>query len=299
MGESISEQDDANPGGWFIHHNIMDARQERCTDWRTQPHSHFLYVPHSPDKNRPVRQYNNLFIWGPDTENEFGIGMEHSSQADGGNNTSPVMHECFNNILLRVFIDGTKRYDPWLGQTAGSYSDSFAPNRTDFVLGPLTRYSAAESNELFDYNCYWRPASMTVSPLLRGHRRGGIGQTRFNFATLAAWRAHAEFEHSKLSGARRAAYAPGFDGNSTDSKPSLPSIDDYPNSRFSYRPAANSVVTVATSTSLSGTNWWSTPPSWGATYFPWEDGEKTLAPSAWKGALDPSGVTMPVGVQNP
>jgi hypothetical protein len=225
--------------------------------------------------------------------------MEHSSQADGGNNTSSVMHECFNNILLRVFLEGAKRYDPWVGQAEGSYSDSFAPNRTDFVLGTMTRYSASESNELFDYNCYWRPAGMIVSPLFRGHRRGGIGQTLFNFNSLAAWKAHTEFEHSKLGGVRRGSYAPGFDGNSTDSKPTLPSIDDYPSSRFDYRPAPTPVVTAATASSLSGTNWWSPPPSWGATYFPWDDGEKTLAPSPWKGALDPNGTTMPIGVQNP
>jgi hypothetical protein len=299
MGENVDELSDANPGGWFIHHNIMDARQERCTDWGTQAHPGALYIPHSPDDNRPVRQYNNLFIWGPDTENEFGIGMEHSSQGDGGNNTSTVMHECFNNILLRVFLEDTKRYDPDGGGGASAYSDSFAQDRSDFVLGTCTRYSASESNELFDYNCYWRPSSMSVDALLKGHRRGGIGQTRRDFDTLAAWKAHAEFEHSKLSGARRGAYAPGFDGNSTDGKPTLPSIDDYPNSRFNYRPAATSVVTTATASSLSGANWWSTPPTWGATYFPWNDGEKSLAPSPWKGALDPNGTTLPVGVQNP
>jgi hypothetical protein len=300
FGENISESPgDANPGGWFIHHNIMDARQERCTDWRAQAHPGALYIPHSPDNNRPERKYNNLFIWGPDIENEFGIGMEHSSQGDGGNNTSSVMHECFNNILLRVFLEGTKRYDPAGDGVAVRYSDSFAESRTDFVLGVLTLYSATESNELFDYNCYWRSASMSVDGLFRGHRRGGIGQTTFNFASLAAWHAHAEFEHSKLSGVRRGAYAPGFDGNSTDSKPTLPSIDDYPNSRLNYRPSPTSVVTTATTSSLSGVNWWTTPPTWGATYFSWNDGARTLAPSPWKGALDPNGTTMIVGVQNP
>jgi hypothetical protein len=58
-------------------------------------------------------------------------------------------------------------------------------------------------------------------------------------------------------------------------------------------------VTTASSGSLSGANWWSTPPSWGATYFAWNDGEKTLAPTAWKGALDPNGTVMTVGVRNP
>lgn len=299
MGEGINELSDPNPGGWFIHHNIMDLRQERNTDWRSQPHPHFLYCPHSPDDNRPVRQYNNLFIWGPDSENEFGIGMEHSSQADGGNNTSAVMHECFNNILLRVHLEGTKRYDPWAGAEEGSYSDSFADDRSDFVLGVLTRYSAAESNELFDYNCYWRPATLTTDALFRGHRRGGVGNPTFNFASIAAWKAHAEFTHSKSSGALRGAYSPGFDGNSTDTKPTIPTIDDYPTSRFNYRPSPTGAVTVATSSSLSGTNWWTTPPTWGTTYFNWSAGGGSLAPSPWKGALDPNGSTMTVGVQNP
>ena len=128
----------------------------------------------------------------------------------------------------------------------------------------------------------------------------GQGQTRYSFSSLSAWRAHSEFAHSKLSGTYRPAYSPGWEANSTDTKPIMATIDDFPNSRLTgYRPEPTSAVTVAASGSLNGRNWWTTLPTWGDEYFPWDDGAITLAPDAWKGALDPSGSTMPVGVQNP
>jgi hypothetical protein len=116
---------------------------------------------------------------------------------------------------------------------------------------------------------------------------------------LAAWHASAAFTLSKGSGSRRGAYAPGFEGNSTEAKPTLPSLDNFPSDRFQYRPSATSAVTTATDDSLSGEDWWSTPPTWGGNYFPWDDGERRLAPSPWKGALDPNGNILPIGVQNP
>ena len=107
------------------------------------------------------------------------------------------------------------------------------------------------------------------------------------YADLAAWFASSEFEHSKLSGARRAAYSPGWEGNSTMTKPTIPSLDDWPNSRLQYRPAPTSAVTVASNGSLNGQNWWSTPPSWGTGFFGWTIDGYGLAPSNYKGPLDP------------
>ena len=69
----------------------------------------------------------------------------------------------------------------------------------------------------------------------------------------------------------------------------------FPSSQLDYRPQALAVV-GAPATPPSETNWWSSPgwTSYGATATPFN-----MAPSAWKGALDPSGSTVPVGVQNP
>jgi hypothetical protein len=98
----------------------------------------------------------------------------------------------------------------------------------------------------------------------------------------------------------RTATGPGFEANGTDERPEMPSVTDFPSDRFDYRPAPTAAVTVATSSSLSGADWWSgAGPSWGREDFPWNDGATSLAPSPWKGAVDPNGSTMPVGVQNP
>ena len=95
-------------------------------------------------------------------------------------------------------------------------------------------------------------------------------------------------------------YRPGFEANGSDERPDMPAVTDFPFGRFGYRPAPTAAVTVAASGSLSGADWWSgAGPSWGREYFPWSDGATSLAPSPWKGALDPNGVTMPVGVQHP
>lgn len=308
MGVGGEAEGDATvPGEFFMHHNIVDARFEVGSDWRAQPHPRYPYLSHSPDGRSPWKIYNNLILFGPDTEEEFGTALMHCpTNTDNTLTGAANMHEVFNNIILRVFLEGTKRYDPTFTSTgSGSGFSNVHTSRSDYVNGgsagtshTYVRYSAAFSNELFDYNCYWRPGSMSVDPMFENYRRGK-NQPQHNFTSIANWKAHAEFEHSKLSGSFRGAYSPGFDGNSTDSKPTLAALDSYPTDRFKYRPSATSVVTIAASGSLSGANWWSTPPSWGAIYFPWNDGERTLAPSAWKGSLDPNGSTLPVGVQNP
>lgn len=296
----VAEGDDPNPGGWFVHHNILDNRQERGTNWRAQPHPHFLYGTHSADSDTPKKIYNNLFIWGPDSEEELMAGFQHCPQGANVANTNngllgaSNMHQFFNNIALRVFLEGTKRYDA-VSSLGGKYSDN-QKDRSDF-LTRFSTYSADNTNQLFDYNLYWRSSGLSVDKLLREMSRGG-GTSATSY-TLAEWLASAEFTHSKASGAFRAAYSAGFEGNSTDTKPTMPSLDDFLSSRFDYRPSAESQVTTAASSSLSGEDWWTTPPTWGDTYFPWNDGALTLAPDAWKGALDPSDSTMPIGVQNP
>ncbi len=224
--------------------------------------------------------------------------MNHCVGGDDNTLTGAAnMHETFNNIVMRVFLEGTKRYDA-ISSLGAQYSDN-NQGRSDDVNGRRwVRYSATKSNELFDYNLYWRPAAMTTKGMLI-YARGKL-QTETQYASLAAWRASSEFTHSKQSGAYRAAYTDGFDGNSTDTKPTIPTIDNYPVDRFQYRPAATVAVTDAAVGSLSGAEWWSgLGPTWGRDYFPWNDGVITLVPDAWKGPLDPNGSTLPVGVQNP
>jgi hypothetical protein len=300
FGESGDDGQDADPGQWYFHHNILDCRREKCSNWRAQPHPQDVYTPHSPDGNSPRKFYNNLVFSGPDIQEEDGIGFQHQPQADsGGNNTlsgAAMTHQMFNNIILKVFIEGTKRYDPVVTNPDAQYSDIFQ-NRSDFLGNRQNRYSAAATNELQDYNLYWRRSEMTVDGAFRNQRGGG--QTVTEYPDLAAWFASSEFDHSKLSGTLRGAYAAGWEGNSTMTKPTLPALDNWPAERFQYRPAATSSVTTAASGSLNGQNWWTSPPTWGDDYFPWNDGEMTLAPSAYKGPLDPSGDTIPVGVQNP
>ena len=55
------------------------------------------------------------------------------------------------------------------------------------------------------------------------------------------------------------AYSPGFLNSASDTKPTLASLDDFPASRFQYRPAAETQVTTATTASLSGADWWTVP----------------------------------------
>ena len=303
FGESGDDGTVLFPHQWYVHHNIIDDRREKCPNWRAETPPKDVHTPHSPNGNNAFKIYNNIVFCGPDRQEEFGIGFEHSPQGSGGGNNTATgaanAHQVFNNIILLNFLEGTKRYNPIVTNPDAQYSDiSGQQNRSDFVGNRQTRYSAAHSNELQDYNLYWRPSGMRTNGLLRMQR--GAGQTVTVYASLTAWRNSAEFEHSKLSGTWRPAYSPGFEGNSTQTAPSIPSRNDWPNNRFQYRPAATSAVTVASNGSLNGQNWWiGLGPSWGRAYFPWNDGAMTLAPDAWKGPLDPNGSTMPIGVQNP
>lgn len=292
-GVGGNELTSPNPGQEYIHHNIFDHRIARCTHWRAQPHPNPLWISHSPDADsHPRKIYNNLFIFGPDCEQESHAGLAHNpSSVDAADNFDAIAHELFNNIVIRW---DTQRYDPLAGAT---YSDGSATDQSDFI----TRFHHfdGDTNELYDFNLYYRDVP---APLVDGVFKDMSAtrfSTQFDYASLAAWTASAQFTASKLAGSQRGAYSDGLEGNSTDTKPTLATIDDFPTSRFQYRPGATSAVTVAASGSLSGEDWWSTPPTWGDDYFSWSAGGGTLEPDAFKGALDPSGSTLPVGVQTP
>ncbi len=167
------------------HHGLPP---EKCSNWRAQPHPQDVYTPHSPDGNSPRKIYNNLVICGPDRQEEDGIGFEHSPQGSGGGNNrlngAANTHQVFNNIILLTFLEGTKRYDPVVTNPNAQYSDNLR-NRSDFLGNRQNRYSAAHSNELQDYNLYWRRPAMNVNAAFRNQR--GAGQTVTTYADLAAW----------------------------------------------------------------------------------------------------------------
>jgi hypothetical protein len=175
------------------------------------------------------------------------------------------------------------------------YSNIFQ-NQSDFVCG-RQHCDPNASNELWDFNMYYKDVPNAVDGLFS--ETSASGRPGSSFASLAAFKASALFTLSKTSGSKRGAYPPGFENSSTDSRPTLPSLDDFPGSRFLYRPTAQTQVTTATTGSLSGADWWSTPPSWGAQFFSWSAGGGSVAPSGWKGALDPNGSTITVGVLDP
>ncbi len=286
LGGNGSPPRDSNGGRWYVHHNVVDARTQKCSDWRAETTPPFLWLNHSASGSQPRKNYNNTVLFGPDPEDEQGFGFNHNSNRD---NTSSEAHEVFNNLFIR---HDTQRYDPaWSGNLG---------RRTDNV-GRLASVSAAFSNEFWDFNLYYRDVpkvnGVFVDGLLKQWRKGKDNDER-QFDSLGAFRNSDFFTLSKQGGALRGAYAPGFEANGTDRKPSLASLDQFPARRFNYRPAATTEVTVATDKSLSGANWWSTPPAWG-TAFPWNDGSEALAPSPWKGALDPKGTGMTVGVLDP
>jgi hypothetical protein len=287
-GTNTPEGNDPNPGQWFMHHCIVDVRCQKCVDWRDGVGPNFIFSSHSPDGNQPHKHYNNTIFYGPDQEEERGNGLYHLSDQSNTITGTAACHEVFNNIIIRHDV---QRYDM-------SYSFGLLEQRD--CVSERMHVNPNSSNEIWDYNLYYKdvpnPADGLLRQIAETNRNDGANE---GFATLAAFRASAKFNLSKTGGSKRGAYSPGFEGNGTDTKPTLPSLDNFPTDRFKYRPSATSAVTTATSASLSGANWWSTPPSWGAAYFPWNDGDKTLAPSGWKGALDPNGSTMLVGVQNP
>ena len=126
MGASGDDGDSPTPGEWYAHHNIVDDRAEKCDHWRGEPHSKDLWTQHSPDGNNPRLWYNNVVLYGPDKENYEGSGMEHSPQGVTEPEANNILvgtqytHQMFNNIVCRLHIEGTKRYDPFAGGGYGN-----------------------------------------------------------------------------------------------------------------------------------------------------------------------------------
>ncbi len=283
--------DDPNPGQWYVHHNVFDNRSNKNSQWGKAVSPGFMYLPHSPNGYQPRKNYNNTEIWAPDVEGHTQSGLEYPSH-DRKNLFTISAHEVFNNIVIRHDVF---RY-------SSDICNQYTSHPTDFVIRKIMTSGA---NEKWDYNLYYRdlpPPREGGQAQFGGMHDGLIGaddntgpQDPIFYATLADFRASPHFANSK------AAYAPGFEAHGIDAKPTLASIENFPADRFKYRPAPGAEVTTATSTSLSGENWWSTPPTWGRTVgaeneeLPWDG----LAPSAFKGALDPNGTEINVGALSP
>jgi hypothetical protein len=273
FGGNGARGNDPNPGEWYFHHNVIDARTQVVSVWGRESFPPFVWLNHSADGSQPRKYYNNTLLWAPDVLDLASCGFNHNSNYDS---SSDVPHEVFNNIVIR---QDTQRYNNF-------YHSGSRHGPSDFVCRGL-HYGG--SNEQWDYNLYWRSLPGPLADgLIQAMAKRKAPQE--NYDTLAAWRASRGYKQS------RDRYGPGFEANGSEQKPEMPSVDDFPSQRFDYRPTATAAITTAKDVSLSGTDWWSgAGPSWGAQHFSWSG----LAPSPWKGALDPNGAAMPVGVQNP
>jgi hypothetical protein len=191
-------------------------------------------------------------------------GVEHM---DGGNNTSSIAHEVFNNIFIRCNgkVGDSNRY---------SNTANFEGSSDGVINLMLTN---GTSREKWDYNVYWRDPAVSPQHGLFHYIRAQAGAPFQSFATLAAFRASALFTGSQSH------YGPGFEANGFEFKPTFGTIDDFPAARLSYRPAPHQNLNTGQTSSLAGES----TSGWPA------------QPSNWKGPLDPHGTTMPISVQNP
>ena len=229
QGSSANPEDvEWDPGKWLIHHNIMDCRAQYNTKWRIAIQPQLIAFRHSADQIQPQKIYNNLLFWPPDQEEAAELGVQHLRNMNVTVTGIDKAHEVFNNIAIRHDI---QRYS-----TAASNNHK---EQTDFVLS-FMNVSGQLSNEFWDYNLYYRDVPLVggafTSPFFVSTQEGRDTSPQ-DFTTLAAFKASGKFTLSKASGAKRGAYSAGFENNGTDTKPTLPSLDDFPNSRFQYRPA--------------------------------------------------------------
>lgn len=100
-GNGDGSQNDPNPGQWVVHHNIFDARVQRIYNWRANPGPHFLWLNHSSTGSQPRKNYNNLVLWGPDTEGEMNNGLSYNDNRENVLTGIAACHEVFNNIVIR------------------------------------------------------------------------------------------------------------------------------------------------------------------------------------------------------
>jgi concanavalin A-like lectin/glucanase superfamily protein len=307
---------DPNQSPWcttYFHHNIGDNRCPRgsapafggnntinggATAVHRQPGSGYY----------AYKMYNNTYIQAPDNatawDPRLGFGADINNGLTGlgqAGGSRRGFDECFNNILV---VHDSKRY-----------------TNSEASIGRLSWVDALEYGAPFnfpnhclyrDYNCYsrhglpFRPGSGSYTNpkcWMTGVKHSGAVQQNASFEYYrnqpAGEPGGAVFVGSSLWNAFNqpipAATGVKLDQNSVDDNPQIPSCMNITTSRTDYRPQNVSKM-GANATPPSGFNWWGSPgwTSYGATPVPFN-----MAPSPWKGALDPNGTTCPIGVQNP
>jgi hypothetical protein len=248
-----------NTNPWYIHHNIMDYRAIRVVDVFGKEPYPMALVQFHSPNANRPGKYFNNTVIVMTDTADQQRIPFNHFHGDRANQHPNFYNECFNNILTVCNGD--------VGTSTRYTSTSPFPGRADQVMRGV-RPVTTDSKEIFNYNLYWRDPAL--APFTKGLIQTRQGSTLTERATLAA---------------AKSAY-PQFEPNGVEAKPIIASLDNFPADRLKYRPAANSDVLTAYSNQT-------TSPA-GESMSGWP-----AKPSPWKGALDPNGTTVPVGVQKP
>lgn len=326
IGQNFQDVATQSPfGSQYFHHCIVDNRLPRASfDPPRLIAGSNVAVVRAAQLASSEKSYNNTLISGIDgiVERIGGWGSGSNSQIVlAANATTRLQYnEVFNNIIA---CHDNKRYYNNEGGVSRVQSDGVE-------LGAVSGYSNHCGYR--DYNCFSRhgtpPASGSsnyINGKWKNNRSDTAGSGNFpSFAyihhvpagesTFTGYNGRgSQFLLFKGSAEYNATTQPiphptgaKWEDNSTDENPQLPSCGQapgtsFPANRMDYRPR-NIAQVQAPATPPSGgaafnADWWTSPillTSYGATPVP-----INLTPSAFKGALDPSGSTCPVGVQNP
>lgn len=191
------------PGTKYIHHNVIDARNDelysRVGEGKPGWRYHIVFPTHSmksagPD---PWKIYNNTIMFRRNTNNA-GAGQERKGPRSG-----PV-HEVYNNIFVQ-------------------HSDYRASRGAELSDGA----------EIFDGNLYHRNVPDARTPLFRSWRNGE--ETR-SFASLA------EFRSSSFAAVTRSYYPPGWEHAGVEADPILRNPDRRDYRPASGGPAAHGAL---------------------------------------------------------
>jgi hypothetical protein len=244
---------------WYVHHNIMDYRAIRVVDLNGKEPYPMALIQFHSPSANRPIKCFNNTVIVMTDTMDQQRIPFNHMHGETVNAHPSFYQECFNNILL--VCNGQ------VGTATRYTSTSPFPGASDQVMRGV-KPNTAQSKEKFDYNLYWRDPAL--APFTKGLIQTKEGSTLTERATLAA---------------AQSAYAQ-FEPNGVEGKPTMPSLDNFPTDRRKYRPSANSNVTTAY------TNQTTSPAGESMASWP-------ARPSPWKGALDPNGTAMLVGVGNP
>ena len=323
----------------YWHHNIQDARLPRGTvdvasnvnDANGTPLK--IRTPlggansngRSQDTDGAAKKYNNTTIMPPDTAasntNSLCWNMALTPPVSTPGNNPREFDEGFNNILI---CSDNKRYR---GKESTSVNwfrwDSVERKAAVRIINPAgatPRYN----RHWRDYNTYWRNVAVDPQTGFQSNKKfidlnystGTQPNPDFDYVQAnngtepnggpvgdAVFYGSSEWAFTR-DNIGAAFWGPGntkgWEQNGSDDNPRIPSVDSFPAQRMDYRPQnAQTGVATAPSVTAGGNAWYGTgtTPGWsnyGATQVPWN-----WAPSPWRGALDPAGTDMPIGVQRP